>query len=615
MSHPRPLSESNERIARLVSSAQAKPRDPLRSTMSSVARSTAPLPPAMRSLESIRSGGCFHPHLELRQRVRVPVVGEETETLSSGTDSFAGFPGSPLISPRVPSNPVADHDGSLRCLVAARRAAKLIGGATSRRRGATTAPTTLFPNQPRTSRFLANLTQQISATPLQLVLDVGSEEEDVQVTIQSLADYLRDYLARCACSVERQAERLQAVLTQMMRPVAEEQDAVVDVSERVRRRLASVSGASSPTGGTQRPLEDTLYPPTAAESPCLERPAVELLHQVGMELYTLTPRSLPDIVLCYWNFTLSDNIEDSLAKAFAPLGAAIERSRALLRLTNEHLAGANWGGDDVPMPPSCAVVCKLQYCRLRGVSFSELPLSFSPPSHETLFDAHVATPSRQRNRSFMIGNNFTLQGPLTTTLPLSPLATPQHSFMQTFQLRSLSVSHCEWRESSKFGLQYVLRNSGWSLAELELRGAHASDELVHAVSNVALRPGSTLHRVVWGNCRGWSTTDPAVQLRLVEGLRDSRSLKEMVFQGVPLPPKAGIALLDAIQHNPVIDVVRLESCHFVTPKFLDTLSKALSNPDRRSQTVGPPARWKRGSMSAVGLDMSLRKSSIASLVA
>lgn len=539
-----------------------------------------------------------------------------------------------MVSPRAPQRPT-DRDESLGTLVAARRAAKLLSGAVARRRGGVAAAlsTEAFPNQPAHSVFLSHLSQNVSSTPLQLVLDVGSKEEDAALTMSALLQHVRNYLAKCAVSVERQAERVQAVLGQLTNVTsAGEQDAAVCVAERVRRRLGSITDATMLSSVGQRHVKQTRRPSSATEDAVPanelptdpERPPAELLYQVAFELQALTPRRLPDFVLCYWDFTLGENLESELRQAFEPLGAAIKLSRVLIQDTNKYFRHAaldeadamnpfNATCKEIPIPPSCCVTWKLQYCRLRGVSFVELPMSFSPFTLSV--GTQMAVGGQQQPSSLGGGARQSSKHPPSPRNNGSGEAVTQiqcgdeSAYDTSFQLASLSVSHCIWRESSKYGLQHVLRNSGWSLTELELRGAQVAEELIQAVSTTILRPSAMLSRVVWANCKGWSTTDPTVQLKLVEGLRGSQCVRDLVLQGVPLPPKAGIALLDALQHNPVIDQVRLESCHFVTPKYLAMLHSVLQSTDRRTRTASP--RKGAGSVS----ESSTRRTSMAGLLA
>jgi hypothetical protein len=606
----------------------------------------------------------------------VPIAVDDMETLSSGTDSFIV---SPMASPKAPEQPRDPNNGSLRTLLAARRVAKVLGS--SRRGGVANPRADVFPNQPTTSRFLAHAAHNVSPNPLQFVLDVGSEEADPIATMEQCIQHVKRYLERCANSVDRQSERVQAVLGQLQTcgggasPNLHHRDS--DVAVRVRQRVGSVSNLSLLP---RRPSVAAVSPPRA-EGPQgnegkafdYETPAPELLYQIACELHALTPRRLPDFVLCYWDFTASGSLEESLTSAFASLGAALDNSRTLIANTNKYLSSLapptspivlaeesfvldDGGARDefqvtrpaqrpafreIPPPPLCMVTWKLQYCRLRGVSFAELPLSFSTPSPQAAPPAPLSCSSSPTlspaaassggdanilQTSFRIGG-MTIISPRAArqiqpniggrSIPdLMGVGTgvsdDKAQLISSFRLASLSISHCAWRESSKYGLQHVLKRSGWGLEELELRGSYLTEELVGSVAGVILSgPLAVLSRVTLANCKGWSTTDPTMQLLLMNALKASRCVKELVLQGVPIPPKAGIALLAAVQHNPVVDHVRLESCHFVTPKFLATLHGTLQNTERRSQPS--PMRGRRGSMSTTG--DGARRSSFASLLA
>ncbi|CUG88900.1 Hypothetical protein, putative [Bodo saltans] len=665
--------------------------DPLRCTANNVAMSTAPLRPPSASSSDRAPSKPLQPRLVVRSKVKVPIVVDDMDTLSSGTDSFIV---SPVNSPKAPGKPIDPNNGSLRTLLAARRVAKILGS--SRRGGVSSAKADAFPNQPATSRFLANAAQNVSATPLQFVLDIGSDEEDPTATMEHCIRHLRAYLETCANSVERQSERVQAVLGQLQVSVARNgPDATQsEVAELVRRRVGSVSNASlllprqspaalSPRGGRNELRDDQQR--DNDHEPDQEPPAPELLYQVACELHALMPRRLPDFVLCYWDFTTSGSLEESLRSAFTPLGAALEHSRSLIAETNKFLLATTSSaspnvlfeesfvfGDssanncelqihrstrrnqtpafkEIPAPPLCAVTWKLQYCRLRGVSFAELPLSFAPPpangasSPSPILHASPMPPPPPppAASSVVPGDHSILQtsfriGGMTIVSPraarpilsslgskfpralaglgsvVPPDAVPPAPFVGSYRLASLSISHCAWRESSKFGLQHVLHSSGWGIEDLELRGAQMTEELVQSVAGVIrLGPHAVLSRVTCANCKGWSTTDPTMQLLMMDALKASRCIKELILQGVPVPPTAGIALLAAVQSNPVVDNVRLESCHFVTPKFLATLHEKLHNPERRNQPS--PIRGRRGSMSTIG--EGTRRSSFASLLA
>jgi hypothetical protein len=606
----------------------------------------------------------------------VPTAVDDMETLSSGTDSFIV---SPMASPKAPEQPRDPNNGSLRTLLAARRVAKVLGS--SRRGGVANPRADVFPNQPTTSRFLAHAAHNVSPNPLQFVLDVGSEEVNPIATMEQCIQHVKRYLETCANSVDRQSERVQAVLGQLQTCDASASPNLLlrdsDVTVRVRQRVSSVSNLSLLP---RRPSVSAVSarraggPQENNEKAPDETPAPELLYQIACELHALTPRRLPDFVLCYWDFTASGSLEESLASAFASLGAALDNSRTLIANTNKYLSSIapttspivlgeesivldDRGARDefqvtrrvqqpafreIPPPPLCMVTWKLQYCRLRGVSFAELPLSFAPPpspqalpptplsySSSPTWPPAAASSGGDANilqTSFRIGG-MTIISPRAAR-QIQPniggrsipdvmgvgtgVSDDTQQPISSFRLASLSVSHCAWRESSKYGLQHVLKSSGWGLEELELRGAYLTEELVGSIAGVILPgPLAVLSRVTLANCKGWSATDPTMQLLLMDALKASRCVKELVLQGVPIPPKAGIALLAAVQHNPIVDHVRLESCHFVTPKFLATLHGTLQNTERRSQPS--PMRGRRGSMSTTG--DGARRSSFASLLA
>lgn len=503
---------------------------------------------------------------------------ERLRPSSSGFAVFSDTASSHSMSSATPS-PAAHNAGSsisLKTLLAARRVAALAKG---RRHGTggVGAPTRHYPFRPKRSQYLWNATHGVAPSPLHITLDVGSEEEDEEAVMRELVAQLRSRLDTLGQNLNSVVER------------AEEQLFVFDNAPVVAAKPAGSDAAATVSSHAS---SKCLLASQRRSCASLRRDNTLQHQRVLSELHDLIPKKLPVIQLCYWDFSVADGLEDELAACFALLSEAILGAHEVLRL-----AGFQYQQRDPQLSTAhsrrCEVEWSMMHCTLRGTSFIKLPLMFGAPS--------VCKPSSLQQSQVML-NSFS--GMLTPSF-LSPRVASDHD---AFCLTGIDVSHCHWRESARCGLQAVLRESGWGLRRLELRGADLQRDLVIAVNEMLRarthesRAATGSKQLTFANCSGWSTasstasrlhdsSDVSVQRLLISGLKNALcDISNVTLQGVPLPPDAGIALLDAISANPRIRNVALESCHFVTPRFLRNLSEAIRDRPAAAAVADTPSK-------------------------
>lgn len=598
---PRPPSSATRCVQAMVARALMEPSDPLRPSQQGVEHATHRAIPCLFDEVTTERRMGLRPRLQVRHRIRYDENNDEAGDSSDDDAAATPIAASPATTNtaagaaavdaanRAPQQPVAlatstslqpslSAGPSLLATESARwRAANNKASLSQMRRGKPgdtkyangNGVPLRFQSKTTPSRYLGRVSQYGSCfASTRYILDVGCVGEPI-ATMVALADRLADDFTALAAGLRRLTERGEAAAA------------------------AAAAGEATSAAAAHRAAED---------------------------LFALLPRTLPHLVLSYWDFTSQPSaalqVAQTLTACHETLGNAISRGWNFVRrmMHEREVAkpkGATSEVSSLP-PPLLSVLEEADHRRHRYSALDDDETSGRCAVSWELCHCMLAQ----------------------NTMDQLPLVFPEYcegTWRDAFHLRSLTVAHCRSPGSTCYipRLERVIRSATWSLRELVLRGVQVNESLLLSVqealhSSSASAPTSTaavgeeagggLRSLTFANCVGWSTTDPKLQCAMVQSLRHAPSLVHLVLQGVPLPPQAGIPLLEILREqqrvakkaaaavsrtsdqrssnsDPVMNTaaatewkhprrlgsVILESCHFVTPRFLAQVRDALSD--------------------------------------